>query len=96
MFYGIQPAGRSSLPTDHEDQSVVSDEGYIMDTSLVAKLIDNFDKPIRRKGFSGGQLSDFHAPINLRNVTKECSRKLPSYLDMLNLGMYFCAQVCLS
>ena len=89
MIYVIQPAGRSSLSTDHEDQSGVSDEGYIMDMSLVAKLIDNFDKPGRKKGLSG-QLSDFYAPVKLENITREKFRKLPSCLDMANLGMYCC------
>ena len=85
-------SGRSSLSTDHEDQSGVSDEGYIMDMSLVAKLIDNFDKPEGKKGLSG-QLSDFYAPVKLENITREKFRKLPSCLDMANLGTY-CWVIC--
>ena len=92
LFDGIHPAGRSSLSTDHEDQSGVSDEGYIMDMSLVAKLIDNFDKPEGKKGLSG-QLSDFYAPVKLENITREKFRKLPSCLDMANLGTY-CWLIC--
>lgn len=90
-FDGIQPAGRSGLSTDHEDQSEVSEEGYIMDMSLVAKLIDNFDSPGREKGLKNikdGQLNDFYASIRLDHKSTLKLRKLPTFLDMGNLGTY--------
>ena len=89
FFDGIQPAGRSSHSTDHEDQSEVSEEGYIMDTSLVAKLIDNFDAPGRNFFLPDANVKrDFYADIRLDQMSTSKSRKLPTFLDMGNLGMY--------
>ena len=90
MFDGTQPAGRTSLSTDLDDQSEVSEEGYIMDMSLVAKLIDNFNVPARKmKNFAKeGQLKDFYAPIRLDQMSTEKYRKLPTFLDLANLGKF--------
>ena len=93
LFDGIQLAGRTSLSTDHDDQSGVSEEGYIMDMSLVSKLINNFDAPARKmkKDLYAGvkELGDFYASIRLDHMSMETFRKLPTFLDLRNLGMYF-------
>lgn len=97
-FDGIQPAGRTSISTDFDSQSEVSEEGYIMDMSLVAKLIDNFDAPGRKKGpknVKDGHLSDFYASIRLDHMSTLKVRKLPTFLDIGNLGMYILLGVLL-
>ena len=68
-----------------------------MDMSLVAKLIDNFDDPSRRRGSLpwDRQLGDFHASMKLDLMSTEKVRKLPTFLDLNNLGMYsHCLSAC--
>ena len=96
LFDGIQLAGRTSLSTDHDDQSGVSEEGYIMDMSLVSKLINNFDAPARKMKKDAGvkELGDFYASIRLDNMSMEKFRKLPTFLDLVNLGKYCLMLLC--
>ena len=91
MFDKIQPAGRTSVTTDYDDQSEISEEGYIMDLNLVGKLIDNFDAPRRKKDLVAPfdiHRNDFYASIKLEHMTMQKVRKLPTILDLVNLGMY--------
>ena len=89
MFDDIKLAGRTSITTDHDDQSEISEEGYIMDVNLVGKLIDKFDQPRKKKDhFEDVLRGDFYASIKLDHMTREKFRKLPIILNLLNLGMY--------
>ena len=85
-------SGRSSASADNPDDTDISEEGYLTDTELLSHLLNKFNvHPGKTKNYqiSDGELKDFYAPIKLKYmITRKQERKLPTFLDLSNLGEY--------
>ena len=82
-------SGRSSVSADNPD-SDISEEGYLTDTDLLSHLLDKFYVRPGKDNYyqiSDGDLKDFYAPVKLKHMeTRKQERKLPTFLDLSNLG----------